>query len=57
MFLCSRQSLKNLAVTLGSCKINVEENVGAGLQNMFVNLFLMAKYAGQYKNKLMFVLC
>jgi len=27
--------------------MNKEDSVGAGPQNMFVNLFLMAQYAGQ----------
>ena len=34
-------------MTLGSCRVKKEDSVGAGPQNMFVNLFLMAQYAGQ----------
>ena len=33
----------------GSCRVKKEDSVGAGPQNMFVNLFLMAQYAGQSK--------
>ena len=33
-------------MTLGSCRVKKEDSVGAGPQNMFVNLFLMAQYAG-----------
>jgi len=36
--------LKNLAMTLGSCRVKKEDSVGAGPQNMFVNLFLMAQF-------------
>ena len=38
-------------MTLGSCRVKKEDSVGAGPQNMFVNLFLMAQYAGQSKTK------
>ena len=38
---------------LGSCRVQKEDSVGAGPQNMFVNvdLFLMARYAGQSNSK------
>ncbi len=49
LFLCSKHSLKNFTMTLGSCRVKKEDDVGAGPQNMFVNLFLMAQYAGQSK--------
>ena len=39
------------AMTLGSCRVKKEDSVGAGPQNMFVNLFLMAQYAGQTNTK------
>ena len=38
-------------MTLGSCRVKKEDSVGAGPQNMFVNLFLMAQYAGQSNTK------
>ncbi len=38
MFLCSKHSLKNLAMTLESCRVKKEDSVGAGPQNMFVLL-------------------
>jgi len=33
VFLCSKHSLKNLAMTLGSCRVKKEDSVGAGPQN------------------------
>ena len=38
-------------MTLGSCRVNKEDSVAAGPQNMFVNLFLIAQYAGQSNTK------
>ncbi len=40
-------------MTSGPCKIiiNKEDSVGAGPQNMFVNLFLMAQSVGQSNTK------
>ncbi len=34
-------------MTLGSCRVKKEDSVGAGPQDMFVNLFLMAQPTGQ----------
>ena len=51
VFLGSKHSLKKLAMTLGSSRVRKEDSVGAEPQNMFVNLFLMAQYAGQSKTK------
>ena len=30
VFLCSKHSLKNLAMTLGSCRVKKEDSVGTG---------------------------
>jgi len=51
VFLCSKHSLKNLAMTLGLCRVKKEDSIGAGPQNMFVNLLPMAQYAGQSNTK------
>jgi len=44
-------------MTLGSCRVKKEDSVGAGPQNMSVNLFLMAQYAGQSNIQLSICLC
>ena len=38
-------------MTLGSCRVKTEDSLGAGPQNMFVVLFLMAQYARQSNTK------
>ena len=49
MYAKVRLSFKNLAMTLGSCRVKTEDGAGAGLQNVLVNLFVIAQYAIKHK--------
>ena len=44
-------------MTMWSCKVKKEDNVGAGPQKMVVNLFLIATICRAVKHKVMFIFC